>query len=68
MYRPEEQSKHGQSDAYRMTEELFANITYYKLRAEKHFGYYIIGMGKKATELAALKKSSIRCSCPQGAP
>ena len=28
-------------------EELFANITYYKLRAEKHFGYYIIGPGDK---------------------
>ena len=23
------------------------NITYYKLRAEKHFGYYIIGLGSK---------------------
>ena len=23
---------------------LFANITYYKLRAGKHFGYYIIGL------------------------
>ena len=29
------------------TEELFANITYYKLRAKKHFGYYIIGLGDK---------------------
>ena len=28
-------------------EELFANITYYKLRAGKHFGYYIIGLGDK---------------------
>ena len=26
-------------------EELFANITYYKLRAGKHFAYYIIGLG-----------------------
>ena len=23
------------------------NITYYKLRAGKHFGYYIIGLGNK---------------------
>ena len=29
------------------TEELFANITYYKLQVEKHFGYYIIGLGDK---------------------
>ena len=29
------------------TEELFANITYYKLWARKHFGYYIIGLGDK---------------------
>ena len=28
-------------------EKLFANITYYKLRAEKHFGYQIIGLGDK---------------------
>ena len=28
-------------------EKLFANITYYKLQAEKHFGYYIIGLGDK---------------------
>ena len=27
------------------TEKLFADITYYKLRAGKHFGYYIIGLG-----------------------
>ena len=27
--------------------KLFANITYYKLRARKHFGYYIIGLGNK---------------------
>ena len=29
------------------TERLFANITYYKLRTEKHFSYYIIGLGDK---------------------
>ena len=29
------------------TEKLFANITYYKLWARKHFGYYIIGLGDK---------------------
>ena len=27
--------------------KLFANITYYKLRAGKHIGYYIIGLGDK---------------------
>ena len=26
---------------------MFANITYYKLRAKKHFGYYIIGLRNK---------------------
>ena len=26
---------------------MFANITYYKLWAGKHFGYYIIGLGDK---------------------
>ena len=29
------------------TEKLFANITYYKLRARKHFDYYIIGLRDK---------------------
>ena len=29
------------------TMELFANVTYYKLWARKHFGYYIIGLGDK---------------------
>ena len=29
------------------TEELFANIIYYKLRAVKHFDYYIISLGDK---------------------
>ena len=29
------------------TEKLFANITFYKLRAGKNFGYYIIGLGNK---------------------
>jgi len=28
------------------TEKLFANITYYKLQTGKHFGYYIIGLGR----------------------
>ena len=26
------------------TEELFADITYYKLRARKYFGYCIVGL------------------------
>ena len=26
---------------------MFVDITYYKLRARKHFGYYIIGLGDK---------------------
>ena len=29
------------------TEKLFADITYYKLRVGKHFGYYIIGLRNK---------------------
>ena len=29
------------------TKKLFANIIYYKLQTEKHFGYYIIGLGNK---------------------
>ena len=29
------------------TKRLFANITYYKLQARKHFSYYIIGLGNK---------------------
>ena len=47
-------SKHGQRNVKYETKEkslktkkLFANITYYKLRAGKYFGYYIIGLGNK---------------------
>jgi len=35
---------------------LFANITYYKLRAEKHFGYYIIGLGDKGYGVSSTKE------------
>ena len=27
--------------------KLFASVTYYRLQARKHFGYYIIGLGNK---------------------
>ena len=37
-------------------EELFANITYYKLRARKHFGYYIIGLGDKGYRVSSTKE------------
>ena len=39
--------KYGAKEKSLKTERLFANIIYYKLRAGKHFGYYIIGMGSK---------------------
>jgi len=38
------------------TEKLFANITYYKLRARKHFGYYIIGLGNKGYGVSSAKE------------
>jgi len=38
------------------TEELFANITYYKLRAGKHFGYYIIGLGDKVYRVSSTEE------------
>jgi len=38
------------------TEELFANITYYKLWAGKHFGYYIIGLGDKDYRVSRTKE------------
>ena len=37
-------------------EKLFANVTYYKLRARKHFGYYIIGLGDKGYGVSSTKK------------
>ena len=37
-------------------EKLFANITYYKLRAGKHFGYYIIGLGDKGYGVSSTKE------------
>ena len=38
------------------TEELFANITYYKLRARKHFGYYVIGLGDKGYRVSSTEE------------
>ena len=38
------------------TEKLFANVTYYKLWAEKHFGYYIIGLGDKGYEVSSTEE------------
>ena len=35
---------------------MFANITYYKLRAEKHFGYYIIGLGDKGYRVSSTEE------------
>ena len=37
-------------------EKLFANITYYKLRARKHFGYYIIDLGDKVYGVSSTKE------------
>ena len=39
--------KYGTKEKSFKKEKLFANITYYKLRTGKHFGYYIIGLGNK---------------------
>ena len=39
--------KYGAKEKSLKTEKLFANINYYILRARKHFGYYIIGLGNK---------------------
>ena len=38
------------------TEKSFANITYYKLQARKHFGYYIIGLGSKGYRVGGIKE------------
>ena len=38
------------------TEKLFANITYYKLWAEKHFGYYIIGLGDNGYRVSSTEE------------
>ena len=37
-------------------EKLFANITYYKLRAGKHFGYYIIGLRDKSYRVSSIEE------------
>ena len=38
------------------TEKSFANITYYKLQARKHFGYYIIGLGSKGYRVGGVEE------------
>ena len=38
------------------TKKLFANITYYKLQAEKHFVYYVIGLGSKGYRVGSIEE------------
>ena len=38
------------------TEKLFANITYYKLQARKHFVYYIIDLGSKGYRVGGIEE------------
>ena len=38
------------------TKKLFANITYYKLQAGKHFVYYIIGLGSKGYRVGGVEE------------
>ena len=38
------------------TKKLFANITYYKLWARKHFGYYIIGLGGQGYRVGGVEE------------
>ena len=38
------------------TKKLFANITYYKLQARKHFVYYIIGLGSKGYRVGDIEE------------
>ena len=38
------------------TKKLFANVTYYKLQARKHFVYYIIGLGSKSYRVSGVEE------------
>ena len=38
------------------TEKLFADITYYKLRAGKYYGYYIIVLGDKGYRVSSTEE------------
>ena len=38
------------------TKKLFANVTYYKLQARKHFVYYIIGLGSKSYKVGDVEE------------
>ena len=38
------------------TKKLFANITYYKLQARKHFVYYIIALGSKGYRIGDIEE------------
>ena len=40
-----------------MTKKLFANVTYYKLQAGKHFAYYIISQGVEGYRVGGAKES-----------
>ena len=38
------------------TKKLFANVTYYKLQARKHFVYYIIGLESKGYRVGGIEE------------
>ena len=50
--------KHETKENHSRRGSCLLNVTYYKLRAEKHFAYYIIGQGVEGYRVGALMKSS----------
>ena len=38
------------------TKRLFASVTYYKLKARKHFVHYVIGLGSKGYIVGGVKE------------
>ena len=38
------------------TKKLFASVTYYKLKARKHFVHYVIGLGSKGHRVGGIEE------------
>ena len=48
--------KHEAKEKSLKTKKLFANVTYYKLQARKHFVYYVIGLGSKGYRVGSIEE------------
>ena len=48
--------KYGAKEKPLRTKRWFASVTYYKLKARKHFVHYVIGLGNKGYRVGGVEE------------